>query len=146
MPQLANEAELQSLTTEQQNLASQALDTKSALEIATIINDEDRTIAAAVGRALPQIAEAINAIAEALGRGGRLIYIGSGSGLRASAGLAVYSASKYFLHGLCVAAGLESGKSLIDYAAHICLPCLLTIRLALHRKQKRNARAKSEYS
>ena len=41
MPQLANEAELQSLTTEQQNLASQALDTKSALEIATIINDED---------------------------------------------------------------------------------------------------------
>jgi N-acetylmuramic acid 6-phosphate etherase len=85
MPQLANEAELQSLTTEQQNLASQALDTKSALEIATIINDEDRTIAAAVGRALPQIAEAINAIAEALGRGGRLIYIGAGTSGRIAA-------------------------------------------------------------
>lgn len=40
---------------------------------------------------------------------GRLIYIGSGSGMKASAGLALYSASKYFLHGLCVAAGLELG-------------------------------------
>jgi len=41
---------------------------------------------------------------------GRLIYIGSSSGLKASAGLSLYSASKYFLHGLCVAAGLELGK------------------------------------
>ena len=41
---------------------------------------------------------------------GRLIYIGSSSGLKASAGLAVYSASKYFLHGLSVAAGLELGR------------------------------------
>lgn len=41
---------------------------------------------------------------------GRLVYIGSSSGLKASAGLALYSASKYFLHGLCVAAGLELGK------------------------------------
>jgi 3-oxoacyl-[acyl-carrier protein] reductase len=30
--------------------------------------------------------------------------------MKASAGLAVYSASKYFLHGLCVAAGLELGR------------------------------------
>jgi 3-oxoacyl-[acyl-carrier protein] reductase len=41
---------------------------------------------------------------------GRLIFIGSGSGLKASAGLALYSASKYFLHGLAVAAGLELGR------------------------------------
>ena len=40
----------------------------------------------------------------------RLIYIGSSSGLKASAGLALYSASKYFLRGLCVAAGLELGQ------------------------------------
>lgn len=40
---------------------------------------------------------------------GRLIFIGSGSGMKASAGLALYSASKYFLHGLTVAAGLELG-------------------------------------
>lgn len=76
---------LLSLTTEQQNLASQALDTKSALEIATIINREDAKIASAVGKALPQIAEAIDAIADALSRGGRLIYIGAGTSGRIAA-------------------------------------------------------------
>lgn len=40
---------------------------------------------------------------------GRLIFIGSGSGMKASAGLGVYSASKYFLHGLSVAAAMELG-------------------------------------
>lgn len=76
---------LYSLATEQQNLASQALDTKSALEIATIINNEDAKIASAVGKALPQIAEAIDAIADALSRGGRLIYIGAGTSGRVAA-------------------------------------------------------------
>ncbi len=43
-------------------------------------------------------------------RWGRLIYISSGSGLKASAGMALYSASKYFLRGLAVSAGLELGQ------------------------------------
>lgn len=76
---------LQSLATEQQNLASQALDTKSALEIATIINGEDAKIAAAVSKALPQIAQAIDAISDALSSGGRLIYIGAGTSGRIAA-------------------------------------------------------------
>ena len=43
---------LQQLTTESQNEASQGFDTKSALEIARIINHEDSKIAAAeIGRA-----------------------------------------------------------------------------------------------
>lgn len=76
---------LHSLTTEQQNLASQALDTKSALEIATIINAEDATVAGAIAKTLPQIAEAINTIAHALSRGGRLIYVGAGTSGRIGA-------------------------------------------------------------
>src|SRR5258708_4162094 len=84
MPQLTTEF-LPSLTTEQQNSASQALDTKSALEIAAIINSEDAKVAAAVQQALPQIAEAIDAIASALSRGGRLIYIGAGTSGRIAA-------------------------------------------------------------
>jgi sorbitol-6-phosphate 2-dehydrogenase len=40
----------------------------------------------------------------------RLIYINSSSGLKASAGLALYSASKYFDRGFCVAAALELGR------------------------------------
>lgn len=42
---------------------------------------------------------------------GRLIFIGSGSGMKGSAGLSVYSASKFFLRGLSQAVGLEAGPS-----------------------------------
>src|SRR5579864_3507198 len=84
MPPPTNTA-LLSLTTEQQNLAAQALDTKSALEIATIINNEDAKVASAVGKTLPQIAQAIDAVADALRRGGRLIYVGAGTSGRIAA-------------------------------------------------------------
>ncbi len=73
------------LRTEQQNTASADLDSKSALEIARIINAEDHKVAAAVERALPQIAQAIDAIAEALSKGGHLIYIGAGTSGRIAA-------------------------------------------------------------
>jgi N-acetylmuramic acid 6-phosphate etherase len=78
-------ANLAQLTTERQNAASVDLDTKSALEIAQIMNAEDRKVAEAVGRALPQIAQAIDAIADALSRGGRLIYVGAGTSGRIAA-------------------------------------------------------------
>jgi NAD(P)-dependent dehydrogenase (short-subunit alcohol dehydrogenase family) len=42
---------------------------------------------------------------------GRLVLIGSASGMKASAGLALYSASKFFLRGLTQAVGLEYGAS-----------------------------------
>jgi N-acetylmuramic acid 6-phosphate etherase len=76
---------LQQLTTESQNEASQGLDTKSALEIARIINHEDAKIAAAVKRAIPEIAEVIDQVARSLRDGGRLIYIGAGSSGRIAA-------------------------------------------------------------
>jgi len=41
---------------------------------------------------------------------GRLIYINSGSGLKASAGLSLYSASKYFNRGFAISVALEAGK------------------------------------
>ena len=78
-------ATIRDLRTEQQNLASSALDTLSALEIARVINREDRKVAAAVERALPQIARAIDAIAQAIGSGGRLIYAGAGTSGRLAA-------------------------------------------------------------
>jgi len=76
---------LQQLTTESQNEASQGLDTKSALEIARIINHEDAKIAAAVKKAIPEIAEVIDQVARSLRDGGRLIYIGAGSSGRIAA-------------------------------------------------------------
>jgi N-acetylmuramic acid 6-phosphate etherase len=44
-----------------------------------IINAEDRNVAEAVGREIPAIARAVDAIATALSSGGRLFYIGAGT-------------------------------------------------------------------
>src|ERR1039457_5586076 len=76
---------LQELTTESQNEASQGLDTKSALEIARIINHEDAKVATAVKKALPEIAQVIDQVARCLRDGGRLIYVGAGSSGRIAA-------------------------------------------------------------
>jgi len=73
------------LSTEQLNPAAKNLDLKSSLEIARIINAEDAKVAAAVRRALPQISRAIDVIAAALSRGGRLMYVGAGSSGRIAA-------------------------------------------------------------
>ena len=76
---------LQELITESQNEASQGFDTKSALDIARIINHDDAKIAAAVKRAIPEIAQVIDQVARGLRDGGRLIYIGAGSSGRIAA-------------------------------------------------------------
>jgi N-acetylmuramic acid 6-phosphate etherase len=76
---------LRRLRTEQSNESTQDLDQKSALEIATLINAEDCTVAFAVSRALPQIARAIGQVSAALRRGGRLIYVGAGTSGRIAA-------------------------------------------------------------
>jgi N-acetylmuramic acid 6-phosphate etherase len=76
---------LRRLTTEKSNPASAGFDTKSTLEIARIINAEDGKVAPAVKCALPQIAQAIDLIAAALSRGGRLIYVGTGTSGRIAA-------------------------------------------------------------
>jgi len=73
------------LRTEASNPASAELDRKSALEIACVMNAEDAKVAAAIEPALPQIARAIERIAEALRSGGRLIYVGAGSSGRVAA-------------------------------------------------------------
>jgi N-acetylmuramic acid 6-phosphate etherase len=76
---------LRGLTTETANVAAAGLDTLPALAIARIINDEDKKVSYAVERALPQIAQAIDAIAHAIGNGGRLIYVGAGTSGRIAA-------------------------------------------------------------
>jgi len=65
--------------TEQRNAASRNLDRMSAMQIVRLMNREDRTVAAAVGRRLPAIARAVEAIVKAIRSGGRLIYAGAGT-------------------------------------------------------------------
>jgi N-acetylmuramic acid 6-phosphate etherase len=78
-------ASLSRLSTERINPASRDLDLKNSLEIARVINAEDARVASAVKRALPEIALAIDLIAAALKRGGRLIYVGAGTSGRIAA-------------------------------------------------------------
>lgn len=77
--------DLQTLATEKPNEASAGLDKKSAIEIARIIAGEDARIAAAVKKALPEIAAVIDIVARSLRDGGRLIYVGAGSSGRIAA-------------------------------------------------------------
>ena len=51
----------------------------TAAEIVRLMNREDRRVARAVGRELPAIARAVDAIVRGMRAGGRLIYVGAGS-------------------------------------------------------------------
>src|ERR1039457_7679569 len=70
---------LEQLLTEQRNPASAEIDTLPTEELLRIVNAEDRKVAEAVGREIPAIARAVDAIVEAFERGGRLFYIGAGT-------------------------------------------------------------------
>ena len=78
-------SDLRQLSTEQILPAARHLDRMSSLEIVRLINREDATVATAVRRALPQIARAIDVVAEGLRHGGRLIYVGAGTSGRIGA-------------------------------------------------------------
>lgn len=65
--------------TETQNKNTLNIDTLSTEEIVQAINNEDKTVAAAIEKVLPDIARAIDAIVDALRDGGRLIYVGAGT-------------------------------------------------------------------
>ena len=65
--------------TEQRNPRSESIDQRSALGIVQIINEEDHSVAQAVGAQADAIARAIELAVEAFRGGGRLIYVGAGT-------------------------------------------------------------------
>jgi N-acetylmuramic acid 6-phosphate etherase len=65
--------------TEERNPRSRELDRLSTQELVRVIHHEDATVLAAVRKELPAIARAIDAVVDALSRGGRLIYVGAGT-------------------------------------------------------------------
>jgi N-acetylmuramic acid 6-phosphate etherase len=71
--------------TEATNARTHDIDTLPTLEMVRRINAEDHRVAPAVAAELPAIARAIDAIAERMQRGGRLIYIGAGTSGRLGA-------------------------------------------------------------
>ncbi|MFF5844704.1 N-acetylmuramic acid 6-phosphate etherase [Streptomyces massasporeus] len=71
--------ELESLTTEAFRPELADIDRLPTLDIARLMNGEDATVAGAVAARLPQIAAAIDAVAERMARRGRLVYAGAGT-------------------------------------------------------------------
>ncbi|MFI8928900.1 N-acetylmuramic acid 6-phosphate etherase [Streptomyces sp. NPDC053474] len=72
-------AELASLTTEAFRPELAEIDRLPTEDIARIMNGEDATVPTAVAAQLPRIAAAIDATAERMARGGRLVYAGAGT-------------------------------------------------------------------
>ena len=67
------------ILTERRNPDTENFDLMSSIEIARAMNNEDKKVALAVEKVLPQIAQAIDVIAQAFSLGGRLAYFGAGT-------------------------------------------------------------------
>ncbi len=72
-------SQLQQLASEGRNPRTTDSDLMSSLDIVGTMNAEDCGVAEAVGKTLPQVARAVDAIVAAFNAGGRLVYIGAGT-------------------------------------------------------------------
>lgn len=73
------------LTTESRNKRTLHMDAMDSLTLVTAMNREDRSVPRAIAKALPQIAAAVDMAAKQLAKGGRLIYVGTGTSGRIGA-------------------------------------------------------------
>lgn len=65
--------------TEMRNPNSMHIDKMNALEIAQCINNEDKLVAFAVEKALPEVAKTIELVVDSFNKDGRLLFIGAGT-------------------------------------------------------------------
>ena len=65
--------------TEQENPKTANIDQASTLDALRLINDEDKLVAVAVEKVLPDVAKAVDEIVKRLEDGGRLFYVGTGT-------------------------------------------------------------------
>jgi N-acetylmuramic acid 6-phosphate etherase len=70
---------LAALATEARNPLTEHIDELPTLDMLRLISDEDRKAAAAVVAVLPEVAKAIDEIANRINDGGRVFYIGAGT-------------------------------------------------------------------
>ena len=103
---------LDKLTTESRNQNTLDIDKVSTIEMLQKINEEDKKVAIAVEKEIPQIADAIDKIVERMHNGGRLIYIGAGTSgrlgiLDASECPPTYGVSEELVQGV-IAGGQEA--------------------------------------
>ena len=92
------------------------IDLQNGAEIARLINEEDKKIAPAVEKILPQIGKAIDLIADRLRNGGRMAYFGSGTSGR----IGILDASEmpptYGVSGDLIQGYISGGEKAVRYA------------------------------
>lgn len=120
------------LVTENPNPLTDRIDTLSTVEVLRLINREDAQIAECVRKAIPDIARAVDIIAEAFRNGGRLFYIGAGTSgrlgiLDASECPPTFSTKPSMVHGIIAGGkravfraieGAEDGDGSGEISAH----------------------------
>ena len=108
---------LKNLATEKANPASARIDRQTTARIVAIINQQDATVAAAVRKELPRIAQSVDLIVASLQQGGRLFYIGAGTSGR----LGVLDASEipptYNVPSRLVQGIIAGGRRALTHAA-----------------------------
>lgn len=107
-----NHIDLNNLVTESRNENTKNIDTVTTIEMLSLINQEDKSVPLAVEKEISNIAKAVDLIAEAVKRGGRLIYCGAGTSgrlgiLDASECPPTYGVDNEIVHGL-IAGGKEA--------------------------------------
>lgn len=93
---------VKAISTEQRNKDTVKIDKVSTLKMVQMINEQDKQVALAVETQLKQIAKAVDICAEAISKGGRVIYFGAGTSgrlgvLDASEILPTYGESNWFI-------------------------------------------------
>jgi N-acetylmuramic acid 6-phosphate etherase len=79
MSDFSQPSSLADLSTEARNPASERLDELSTVDVLQLMHASDGEAVAAVGRELPRIAAAVDAIVVRMDRGGKLFYLGAGT-------------------------------------------------------------------
>lgn len=102
--------------TENINPDTYEIDLQNGKQIARLINNEDKKVALAIEKILPQIGKAIEQIATKLRSGGRLVYFGSGTSGR----IGILDASEmpptYGVEADMVQAYISGGEKAVRYA------------------------------
>ena len=76
---MSNQVDVKKISTEGRNQNTMDIDLLSTTEMLVKINNEDKTVAYAVEKAIPQISLTVDAAVDCLEKGGRIIYIGAGT-------------------------------------------------------------------
>lgn len=117
---MENFSNFKSFSTESMLEESKNIDKMSTLEMAELINNQDKTVAFAVEKALPEVAKGIDILSECLKKGGRVFYCGAGTSgrlgvLDASECPPTYGVSADTVQGI-IAGGPEAAFKSLEYA------------------------------